>query len=303
MLELLKDCLGGDWINDVPLGAKVEKCVQKDGYRLERVSYLVEKRERIYAYLLIPDKVSKTNKAPGICVWHQHKGAYDIGKEEPAGLKGDPMHHTGVALAKEGYVVLCPDAIGFGERNKRGRLSGKSLEHYLFSMLVVEGKCLAWKNILDMKKAIDYLCSRDEVDSNRIGCYGHSMGSTFSWLLGPFDPRLKAIVGNCCMPTYSAMERTDLIHCFSNYIPRWRQYGDIADIAGLCAPTPLHLNFGEKDEGSPMEEVISGVQTIQKYYADKNVADNFSYYVEKNVGHILSDNMWKKTKVHFKKFL
>ena len=35
---------------------------------------------------------------------------------EPAGLAGDPMHHTGVALAKEGYVVLCPDALCFEER-------------------------------------------------------------------------------------------------------------------------------------------------------------------------------------------
>ena len=26
--------------------------------------------------------------------------------------------------------------------------------------------------------AIDYLVTRDEVDAKRIGCYGHSMGST-----------------------------------------------------------------------------------------------------------------------------
>ena len=40
---------------------------------------------------------------------------YGNGKYEPAGLRGSPMHQTGVALARLGYVVLCPDALGFGD--------------------------------------------------------------------------------------------------------------------------------------------------------------------------------------------
>src|SRR5207248_5636034 len=138
--------------------------------------YLVEPEERIAAYVLVPDGVTKSRPAPGVCIWHQHNGAYDVGKAEPAGLQLGPMHHTGVALAREGYVVLCPDAAGFGERNQRGKLNGRNLEHYLFGMYVVDGKCLAWKNILDMRRAVDLIASRPEVDAGRLGCYGHSMG-------------------------------------------------------------------------------------------------------------------------------
>lgn len=300
--ELLA-CLGGEWPNHGPLQPIVESTTQKDGYRLERITYLVEPAERIAAYLLVPDGVSRDRKAPGICVWHQHNGAYDIGKDEPAGLKLGPMHHTGVALAKEGYVVLCPDAAGFGERNKRGTLNGRSLEHYLFAMYVVDGKCLAWKNISDMRRAVDYICGRPEVDSGRIGCYGHSMGSTHTWLVGPWEPRIKALVGNCCMPTYAAMERTDLIHCFPNYIPGWRRFGDTPDIAGLIAPRALHLNFGETDSGSPMEEVRTGVEIIRRAYAAKKAEDRFSYYIEPGSGHVLSDEMSRRMKAHFAKFL
>lgn len=301
--KILLACLGGEWPDHGPLEPIVENVTQKEGYRLERITYLVEPGERIAAYLLVPDSASKERKVPGVCIWHQHNGAYDIGKDEPAGLKLGPMHHTGVALAKEGYVVFCPDAAGFGERNKRGKLNGRGLEHYLFAMQVVAGKCLAWKNILDMRRAVDYICSRPEVDADRIGCYGHSMGSTHTWLVGPWEPRIKALVGNCCLPTYAAMERTDLIHCFPNYVPGWRQHGDTPDIAGLIAPRALHLNFGETDAGSPIEEVKTAVEVIRRAYAAKNAENKFSYYIEAGAGHVLSDEMVRRMKAHFAKHL
>ena len=45
---------------------------------------------------------------------------------------------------------------GFGERQV-GKQKGGSLERFLFLKYVVAGKCLAWKNILDMRRAVDYL--------------------------------------------------------------------------------------------------------------------------------------------------
>ena len=299
----LLQCLGGNWPQGGPLAPLVEKTEQKDGYRLERITYLVEPDERIAAYLLVPDGVTKNHPAPGVCVWHQHNGAYNIGKDEPAGLKLGPMHHTGVALAREGYVVLCPDAAGFGERNRRGELTGRNLEHYLFGMYVVEGKSLAWKNILDMRRAVDLLAARPEVNADRLGCYGHSMGSTHTWLVGPWEPRLKALVGNCCMPTYAAMERTDLIHCFPNYIPGWRRYGDIPHVAGMIAPRALHLNFGETDSGSPIAEVKSGMEIIRRAYRARNAEDRFTYYIESGAGHVLSEEMLRRVKDHFARHL
>ncbi len=298
----LLDCLGGPWPDHGPLQPVVEQTTQKDGYRLERVTYLVEPGERIAAYLLVPDKAA-AGPRPGICVWHQHNGAYPIGKAEPAGLEGAAMHQTGVALAREGYVVLCPDAAGFGERNHRGALNGRNLEHYLFAMYVVSGQSLAWKNIADMRRAVDYLASRPEVDGGRLGCYGHSMGSTNTWMVGPWEPRLKALVANCCLPTYAAMERTDLIHCFPNYVPGWRAVGDTPDIAAMIAPRALHLNFGETDSGSPIEEVHQAVASIERTYAGRGARDRFSYFIEPGAGHVLSDEMSRRMMAHFARYL
>ena len=298
----LLECLGGAWPEPCDLRPTLRETIRKDGYRIESVTYEAEPGDPIPAYVLIPDGVDASHPAPAVAVWHQHNGAWYLGKVEPAGLAGSPLHHTGVALAKEGYVVICPDALCFGERQSR-QLHGGDYERFEFLRYVVAGRCMAWKNILDMCRAIDYLCSRPEVEKDRIGCYGHSMGSTHTWLVGPWEPRLKCLVGNCCLPTYAAIHRMHLLHCFPNFIPGWSRYGDTPDVAGLIAPRPLHLNLGEKDGGSPIEEARQGVQTIARAYQQAGAANRFTYYIEEGSGHVLSPEMWRRVKECFHKYL
>jgi len=298
----LLQCLGGPWPEPCDLKPRLRETLRKEGYRIESVTYEAEPNDPIPAFILIPDGVDAAHPAPAVAVWHQHNGAWHLGKVEPAGLAGMPMHHTGVALAKEGYVVICPDALCFGERQNK-QLQGGNYERFEFLRYVVGGKCLAWKYILDMRRAIDYLCTRPEVQKERIGCYGHSMGSTCTWLVGPWEPRLKCLVGNCCLPTYAAIHRTHLLHCFPNFIPGWFQHGDTPDIAGLIAPRALHLNIGETDGGSPIQEVREGIKTIAGYYERAGAPDRFSSFIEPATGHVLSPEMWSRAKAFFAKHL
>ena len=112
----LLECLGGPWPSPCSLEPEWGQPMRRDGYTITRVTYQVEPNDRVPALLLVPDGVNEHKPAPGILVWHQHNGEWHLGKSEPAGLAGNPMHHTGVALVKEGYVVLCPDALCFEER-------------------------------------------------------------------------------------------------------------------------------------------------------------------------------------------
>jgi len=300
--QRLLEGLGGQWPTPTDLHVKITEIFDADGYTIQLLRYESEPGDWVPAYLLIPTGVSAQRPAPGIAVWHQHAGQYHLGKSEPAGLDGNPMHHTGVALAREGYVVICPDALCFEERQDQ-KLKGSAYERFEFLKYVVNGQSLAWKNILDMKRAIDLLSQRPEVLSDRLGCYGHSMGSTHTWLVGPWEKRLKCLVGNCCLPTYEAIHRHHLIHCFPNFIPGLDAYGDTPNIAALIAPRPLHLNFGELDNGSPIEEVKQGIGVIAEAYAQQNASDNFSYYIEAGSGHILSNDMWEQTKACFGHYL
>ena len=304
LLTCLVDCLGGPWPAPCSLETLYGETVIKEGYRIESLSYESEETDRVPALLLVPDTVDEDKPAPGITLWHQHNDEYHLGKSEPAGLAGSDMHHTGVSFVREGYVVLCPDSLCFEERqDPDNKIKDRNYERFEFLRYIVEGKSMAWKNILDMRRAVDFLVSRPEVDQERIGCYGHSMGSTQTWLVGPHEPRLKALLGNCCMPTYSAINAKKIIHGFSNYVPRWIDYGDIPEIVSLIAPRPLHLNFGKNDEGSPIHYVNEGIQRIAHVYEEMDAKENFSFFVQEGVGHVLSDEMWEQTKSFFKKHL
>ncbi|MCB1205306.1 MAG: dienelactone hydrolase family protein [Verrucomicrobiae bacterium] len=303
-------CLGGPWPAPAPLHPVIRETNQHEGFRIESLTYESPSGlddgvvERIPALLLVPDGVDAEHPAPAVAVWHQHNGEWHLGKSEPAGLAGNPSHHTGAALAREGYVVLCPDAQCFEERqDATERHKGGNYERFEFLRYLVQGKCMAWKNILDMRRAIDFLASRPEVKADRIGCYGHSMGSTHTWLVGPFEPRLKALVGNCCLPTYAAIHEHGLLHCFPNYVPGWLAYGDTPEIAALSAPRALHLNLGENDGGSPIAEARAGVERIADAYAAAGVPDRFSSFIEPGAGHVLSPAMWEYTRAWFARHL
>ena len=162
---------------------------------------------------------------------------------------------------------------------------------------------MAWKNVLDMRRAVDYISSRADVDSERLGCYGHSMGSTHAYMLGPWEPRINATVCNCCLPTYAAIEEHEILHCFPNFVTGIYPEADTPDIVSLIAPRALHMNFGELDGGSPIEHVKKAMPVIRRAYESMHAEDNFSFFIEAAVGHVLSDSMWQRTKSFFAKHL
>ncbi len=295
-------CLGGAWPElSPPAVRRLGDDLPGDGYRIERIAFETEPGDWVPACVLVPDGA---RNAPGIAVWHQHNGEYHLGKSEPAGLAGNPMHHTGAALAKAGFVVLCPDALCFEERqDPDGKLAGGNYERFQFLKYVVRGKCLAWKNILDMRRAVDVLAARPEVDGGRLGCYGHSMGSSHAWLVGPWEPRLRCVVGNCCLPTYRGIEREHLLHCFPNFIPGLAALGDTPDVAGLIAPRPLHLNFGSEDGGTPKADLDWSIARIGEWYQAAGAPEAFTHYVEAGSGHVLSPAMWQRTLTFFQHHL
>ncbi|MBA61961.1 MAG: hypothetical protein CMJ76_06290 [Planctomycetaceae bacterium] len=301
--ERLLKGLGGPFPEPCELNPVLLTRELHDGYELQRITYQSELNDRVPAILLVPEGVSGENPSPAVCVWHQHNGQWHLGKSEPAGLAGNPMHHTGLALVKLGYVVLCPDAIGFEERAKGYKLSGANLERLLYLKYVVRGKTMAWKNVVDMRRAVDYLAGLPEVDAGNIGCYGHSMGSTHAYMLGPWEPRIKATVCNCCLPTYEAIEENEILHCFPNFVTGIYPDADTPDIVSLIAPRPLHMNFGELDGGSPIKHVRRAMPEIKRVYESMHADENFSYYIEDGADHVLSAEMWRLTKDFFDRHL
>ena len=176
-MQLVMGPLPGD-DHKVPLDVKVTETVELPRYIRKKLSYAAEKDDRVPAYLLVPKE--RKGKLPAVLVLHQ---TIAIGKAEPAGLGEQENKRIGVHLALRGYVVLCPDYPSFGEYRydfaKSKFLSG--------SMKAI------WNNM----RAIDLLVSLPEVDAERIGCIGHSLGGHNTMFTAVFDARIKACVSNC----------------------------------------------------------------------------------------------------------
>ena len=105
------------------------------------------------------------------------------------------MSHPGSSLV----LVLAPDAFWHGDRagsGPAGRFeAGRDEQESLLKLNLWLGRTLWGMFVRDDQVALDYLCSRPEVDAKRIGATGISMGSTRSWWLAAVDDRISAVVG------------------------------------------------------------------------------------------------------------
>src|SRR5699024_5532546 len=87
-------------------------------------------------------------------------------------------------LAQRGYVVIAPDYPDFGD-----------LSNYNFKSDRYQSGTM--KSIFDDIRCVDLLQARRDVDPDRIGVIGHSLGGHSAMFVGAFDPRLKVIVSSC----------------------------------------------------------------------------------------------------------
>lgn len=226
---------------------------------------------RVSAYLFLPAKSSVRH--PAVLCLHQ---TIHIGKEEPAGLGTNRDLQYALELAQRGYVTLAPDYPSFGE--------------YKYDFPPQDGYVSGtMKAIYDNVRAIDLLQSLPDVDPERIGCIGHSLGGHNSIFTATFDPRIKAVVSNCGFTRFHKYYGGKLKGWDSpRYMPRIASvYGDNPDrvpfdfpeiIAALApraflASSPLH---DDNFEVSGVRDVIAAARPIYALFGvPGNLAANY----------------------------
>lgn len=212
--------------DNLPLDVVVHDETHVDGVRRQSITYTSEpgaQRPDVTAYLLLPDKPLPAR--PAMICPHQTTA---VGKEEPAGVSGKPDLHYAFELAARGFVALAPDALTFGDLVSAdpcptGYVSG------------------TMKSIQNHRRGIELLAARDDVDANRIGAIGHSLGGHNSLFLAAFDQRIKAVVTSCGFDTWQTYARQfDSLKAWSQrrYMPR------VADVYG-CDPDQMPFTFEE----------------------------------------------------------
>jgi dienelactone hydrolase len=175
-----------------PLDLATHESVIVDGrYERRLISYAVETGERAHAFLAIP--LNLETPAPGVVSLH---GTYARGKEREAGLEDNPEKAFLDQLARRGYAVIAPDHFVAGERiPPEGAYNTKRFYEKHPEWTAVG------KSVYEHAIAVDVLQTMPEVDRQRIGVLGHSLGGHGAYFLAAYDPRIKVTIANsACAP-------------------------------------------------------------------------------------------------------
>jgi hypothetical protein len=227
---------------------KVVRTEEHDLYTLQRLVLDVNGIEPVPALLLIPKRLQRP--APGLLFIHWHAGMYDLGKEQLLrGTNVQPAYAP--VLAEMGVVTLAIDSWCFGERQHDR--DGHRGEEDTFKLMLWRGQVLWGMMIFDEFRALSYLAGREEVDPQRLGVSGMSMGSTKSWWLAALDPRLKLTIDLCCLTDFESLIGAHGLsgHGVYYFVPSLLKQFDTTGINELIVPRP-HLSVnGRKDPLTP----------------------------------------------------
>lgn len=264
-----------------PLGLRVHETVVMDGkYTRKLISYAVEKDERAHAYLGIPLKLN--GKAPGIVALH---GTYERGKQRAAGLVDNPDKAYLDHLCRRGYVVIAPEHFVSGHRipPEGSYETGRFYEKH--PQWTAVGKFTYEHSI-----AVDILQDMDEVDPQRIGAMGHSLGGHGTIFLAAYDQRIKAAVSNCGgsffrhNPDVEAWAR-DHWYVYFKHIRAGLLEGklppiDFHEIIALIAPRAF-LDLSALNDGNPgtQRQRVLMLMRVMDIYELEQAPQNFSFYI------------------------
>lgn len=254
----LRALTGLDTMRACPLDPQEDKPERCDGFTRTRVVLAVEPGVRMPLYVLAPAALRPGERRAVVLAPHGHGGG---GKAAVAGKDDVPEvaaaiarynYAYGVQLARAGFVALCPDARGFGERRERvmledGDLLGGSCR-VLNNMALPLGQTVTGMWVWDLMRLIDYAETRDDCDASRLGCAGLSGGGLQTLWLAALDERVRcAVVSGYFYGYKDALLRLSQ-NCSCNYVPGLWQLADMGDLGALIAPRTLLVESGRFDE-------------------------------------------------------
>ncbi len=236
--------------NRTPLNVKVTGTTQEKGYHIEKLYYESVPGLYVRANLYVPDNIK--GPLPAILYVCGHSPSQKVH------YQAHPRK-----FASLGFVCLIIETIQFGE--VKGHHWGPYSEGWFnwYSRGYNPAGVEVWNAI----RGLDLLCSRSEVDPEKLGVTGISGGGSQSFYIAAVDPRIRAVAPVCGASTLKAQitSRTIDGHCDCMMpINTYRQ--DFMDIGALIAPRPLLICQADRDGLNIIESVRELNEHIGKIY-------------------------------------
>lgn len=277
--------------------------------------------ERVPILILRPEKI--TAKLPAVIVLHGTGG----NKESQRGFLVD--------LAKRGIIGVAIDARYHGERS-----------HAAGSGAYVAAITRAWKTpagqpqehpfyydtCWDLWRTIDYLQTRPDIDGQRLGMIGFSMGGIQTWLAASVDERIKVAVPAIAVQSFrwsleheawqgrartiqaahnaaaadlgeSQVNARVCRELWNKVIPGILDQFDCPSMIRLFADRPLLIVNGDSDPNCPLGGAKLAFATAEAAYRDAKASDKLKIMVAPRTGHKVTDEQQQAALDWFVKWL
>ncbi len=220
--------------------ARIVSVLSGNGYTVSRIYFRILPGCRGSGWLYLPGKI--TGKAPAVLNPHGHW---------PGGATHPVCQARMIALAKKGYVALMTDSIHAAD----------------FETGMVPIGLMTLQNI----RALDYLCSRKDVDTSRLAVTGASGGGQQTMYMMCLEDRLRAAVPVVMACYFARILHPDWAHCWCNHAPGIAADTDMTEISAVFAPRPALFLCSSKDWTSrfPYEE-FKGVRRVWALYGKES---------------------------------
>ncbi|MGX1129704.1 dienelactone hydrolase [Streptomyces glaucescens] len=289
---------------DTPYAPEYGERVRADGYTRETVTLSLTRYERVRGALLTPHG---SGPFPAVLLLHDHGAKFDIGKEKLVRPWYDDTRlasaqawadryfsgrFVGDELARRGYVVLCLDALGWGDRGPLAYEQQQALASNLYNL----GSSLAGLTAREDARAAAFLAGLDRVDARRVGALGFSMGAYRAWQTAALSDDVAAAASVCWMTGLKEMmvPGNNTLRGQSSYYmlhPGLARHLDIPDVASIAAPRPMLFFHGALDTLFPADGIRVAQEKLRAVWRSRRAEERLLLKTWPDLGHVFVDRM------------
>jgi dienelactone hydrolase len=186
-----------DYDDTIPLEARVVELKDQEKTVRRKIVFRSTRSFLVPGYLEFPKDVEPPY--PIVLLMHGWSGSKENWWEKGNYISGGDARE---ALLEKGFAVFALDAQGHGDRiaendyhvvNLYNDPGAPPRKNYFTLQEIIT------QTVVDHRRGLDYLAARSDVDMNRIGLLGYSMGGFHAVALTAVEPRIKLAVG-CVVP-------------------------------------------------------------------------------------------------------
>lgn len=261
--EKILQSAGIEWVSsELPFDLRETAVHERDGFSIHNIAFQTLPGVYATANLYRP---AGGGPWPAVLVMMGH---WNEGK-----LAGQPI---GEILARNGYVAMVIDPWGAGERSSyEGEFEyhGASLGTSLLNV----GRSLLGIQVMDNRRAIDFLISQPYVDGDRLAATGASGGGNQTMWLTALDERIDVSLPVVSVGTFDSYILGH--NCVCEVLPDGLVHSEMAGALALLVPRPLMMH-NHNQESNPAffpSEMLRTYNQLKPLYELYDAGEKVAY--------------------------